>query len=62
MVKKNMKWSVSLIIDVMDGPDDSNTSLNGKGTLKVTTHRNQLIKYTLPSSSNFITDTPLWKA
>ena len=59
MAKKNMKWSVSLTTDVMDGLDDSNTSSNGKGTLKVTTHGNQLTKCMLRSSSNFIIDTPL---
>ena len=59
MVKRNMKWSASSTTDVMVGLDNSNTSSNGKDTLKVTTHGNQLIKYTLPNSSNFIIDTPL---
>ena len=59
MVKKSMKWSALSTTNVMVGPDGSNISSNGKDTLKVTTHGNQLIKYTLPSSSNFIINTLL---
>ena len=62
MVKKNMKWNASSTTDVMVGPDSSNTSSNGKGTLKVTIHGNQLTKCTLLSSSNFIIGTLLWIA
>ena len=59
MVKRNMKWSALLTTDVMVGLDGSNTSLNGKDTLKVTTHGSQLTRCTLRSSSNFIIDTLL---
>ena len=59
MVKKSMKWSALLTTDVMAGPDSSNISSSGKDILKVTTHGNQLIKYTLLNSSNFIIGTPL---
>ena len=44
----------------MGGLDDSNISSNGKGTLKVTTHGNQLTKCMPRNSSNFIIVTRLW--
>ena len=57
-----MKWSVSLTTDVMVGLDGSNISSNGRDSLRVTTHGNQLTKCMLQSSSNFITDTLPLKA
>ena len=59
MVKRSMKWSVSLTTDIMVGLDGSNISSNGKGTLKVTILGNQLTKCMRPNSSNSIIDTPL---
>ena len=46
---KNTKWSASSITVITGSLDGSNTSSNGKGTPKVTTHGNQLIKYMLPT-------------
>ena len=59
MVKRSMKWSALSTTDVMVGLDNSNISSNGKGTLKVTTHGNQLTKCTLLNLSNFIINTRL---
>src|SRR6266404_4827302 len=45
MEKKNMKLNESLHTDNSDGQNDSNTSSNGRATLKATIHGNQLIKF-----------------
>ena len=43
LVGKNfMKWSKFETTNVMDDPEHSNTSSNGKEALKVTTHGSQL--------------------
>ena len=40
--KDSMKWSKFETTDIMDNPEHSNTSLNGKGAPKATTHGSQL--------------------
>ena len=40
--KNSMKWSKSETTDIMDSPEHSNISSNGKEAPKVTTHGNQL--------------------
>ena len=40
--KNSMKWSKSETTDVMDDPEHSSISSNGKEAPKVTTHGNQL--------------------
>ena len=40
--KNSMKWSRFKTTDIMDDPEHSNTSSNGKEVPKVTTHGSQL--------------------
>ena len=40
--KNSTKWSKFGTIDIMDNPEHSNTSLNGKGAQKATTYGSQL--------------------
>ena len=40
--RNSMKWSKSEIINIMDNPEHSNTSSNGKEVPKATIHGNQL--------------------
>jgi hypothetical protein len=45
MAKKNLKSSASLATDVMEDPELSNTSSNGKGTPRATIPGNQPYKF-----------------
>jgi hypothetical protein len=51
MEKKSLKSSASSATDVMDDPEPSNTSSNGKGTRKAITLGNRHRKFTLQTSS-----------
>jgi hypothetical protein len=54
MVKKNTKWNRSAVTGDGGIAKHSNTSSNGKATLRATTLGKTPIKLTHPSSSNFI--------